>query len=80
MFVIYYFAAHGLKQSECENLFGEDKSVLVSRYCTAAQKALIAADFISSSSLTTLQAFVLFLVSLIHISQADRHMYCYMLQ
>ncbi|KAJ9226750.1 transcriptional regulator family: Fungal Specific TF [Paecilomyces variotii] len=61
MFVIYYFAAHGLKQSECENLFGEDKSVLVSRYCTAAQKALIAADFISSSSLTTLQAFVLFL-------------------
>jgi hypothetical protein len=63
MFVIYFFAANGLKQSECESLFGEDKSVLISRYCTAAQRALITADFISSPNLMSLQAFVLFLVS-----------------
>lgn len=63
MFVIYFFASHGLKQSECETLFGEDKSTLIANYCTAAQRALVAADFISSPNLMSLQAFVLFLVS-----------------
>ncbi len=63
MFAIYSLAAISMSNIECESIFGETKNALITRYRNATRYALIAADFITTSDLVVLQAFVLFLVS-----------------
>ncbi|PQE09943.1 fungal specific transcription factor domain-containing protein [Rutstroemia sp. NJR-2017a BVV2] len=63
MFVIYLLAIGSLKDDECEGMFNEPRAVLISRYSHAAQQALINAKFLKSLNLTSLQAFVLFLLA-----------------
>ncbi|KAI9727227.1 MAG: hypothetical protein M1834_008487 [Cirrosporium novae-zelandiae] len=63
MFAIYLSAISSLSSQDCESMIG-DKSVLVAKYRFATKQALNNASFLRSSDLTTLQAFVLYLLSM----------------
>ena len=62
MFAIYNFAVTSSSNAYCENMLGEAKTTLLARYRRGTQQALIRAEFLKSSELTVLQAFVLYLV------------------
>ena len=64
IFSIYFTTITSLEEHECFDLLGEQKVVLTAQYKTAARQALINADFLTSSSLMTLQAYATFLVSI----------------
>jgi hypothetical protein len=63
MFAIYYSAASSLTEEECKQQFGLERSPLLSRFRSDTEKALTRADFLISEDFTTLQALVLYLVS-----------------
>lgn len=65
MFAIYLISVTSMPNEEVEAAFGDSKNALLARYHAASQQALINAQFMSSTELTTLQAFLLYLVSLI---------------
>lgn len=67
MFAIYAFAVTSLTNAQCESIFNETKPSLLARYQQGVQQALLRAEFLKSSELVVLQAFVLFLVSWIFI-------------
>lgn len=62
LFAIYAAAVMSLKDEDCQAHFNSSKTVLLSRYFSAAQQALAAASFMKSRNILTLQAFVVFLV------------------
>ncbi len=62
MFAIYYAATISLDDDEVKTNFMAEKSVLVGQYRFAVEQALARAEFLTSSDMTTLQAFLLFLV------------------
>ncbi|KAL1901036.1 hypothetical protein Sste5346_002102 [Sporothrix stenoceras] len=62
MFAIYYAAVNSLEESEIQTNFMAEKNVLVNKYRFALEQALAKANFLISSDLVTLQAFVLLLV------------------
>lgn len=64
MFAIYLSAVNSLGDEDCKSMMGEPKTTLFPRYISAAQQALINAEFLKSSNLVVLQAFALFLVGL----------------
>lgn len=66
MFSIYFIAVTSMKEEEVQSMFGEDRNVLLSKYHTAAQQALVNAGFMRSTELMVLQAYTLYLVSLAH--------------
>ena len=63
MFAIYAAAVSSLDNDECVSTMGESRSVLLTRYSTATQQALIRAQYLKTSDLVVLQAYTLFLVS-----------------
>lgn len=63
IFAFYLATITSLEDNECSCLLGEQKRIMRARYCTAARQALLNANFLKSSSLMTLQAYVIFLVS-----------------
>lgn len=63
MFAIYLIAVTSLKAEECETMFGEPRSSLLSKYSHGTQQALVNAKFLKSLNLYSLQAYALFLVS-----------------
>lgn len=62
LFSIYYGAVTSLTQDQCRKLLDEDRIDLIKKYRFATEQALARADFLNSSSLMCLQAFVAFLV------------------
>jgi Fungal specific transcription factor domain len=62
LFSIYYGAVCSLSPAQCEKQLGEDKEQLSNRFRFAVEQALARANFLNSSSLMVLQAFVLFLI------------------
>ncbi|CAK7236442.1 hypothetical protein SBRCBS47491_009638 [Sporothrix bragantina] len=62
MFAIYYAAVNSLEDNEIQTNFMTEKTVLVNKYRFALEQALSKANFLISSDLVTLQAFVLLLV------------------
>lgn len=64
MFSIYLLAVISMKSEDCETMFGQSQSTLLSKYSHATQHALVRAGYLKSLSLVTLQAYTLFLVSL----------------
>ena len=67
MFAIYATAIVSLSEVDCVSMFGEDKQVLLARYQNGSRQALSRAGLLRSSDMTILQAFVLYLVSLVSI-------------
>lgn len=63
LFSIYAFAVTSNSNEECEARLGEDQLVLVARYQLATQQALRNADFLRTSDMEVMQAFLLYLVS-----------------
>jgi len=63
MFSIYFLAITSLQNEDCLSMFGEPRNILLARYAHGTQQALISARFLKSLNISTLQAYVLFLVS-----------------
>ena len=70
LFAIYLSALVSASEYDCQRVMGEPASVLVERHTVLAQQALVNARFMRSSKKTTLQAFVLFLVSVMVLIRA----------
>lgn len=62
LFAIYYAAINSLTQKQCLALLGEDKDRSMRKYRFAVEQSLARANFLQSSSIMLLQAFVLFLL------------------
>ncbi|KAH8649816.1 hypothetical protein BX600DRAFT_502204 [Xylariales sp. PMI_506] len=59
MFAIYGIAVRSLEDSECIDMLGETRGVLLTRYVAYTKSALLSARFMSSTSIVVLQALVL---------------------
>ena len=62
MLAIYACAVISLSEVECEEMFGETKAALQGKYQFGTQQALVRAEFLKTSDLIILQAYILFLV------------------
>ena len=62
LFALYFSAVVSLDPAQCITLLGDTKETLINRYRFATEQALARANFMNSSSLMLLQAFVFFLV------------------
>ena len=62
-FSMYYATVSVVEEAVCQESFGATKSALMSRFKFGAEITLSKADFINTTYLTVLQAFILFLVS-----------------
>jgi hypothetical protein len=63
-FAIYYAATTTLTAEQCMRQIGEERSALLIKYRSSIELALVRADFVNTVELSTLQALVIFLVSL----------------
>jgi hypothetical protein len=64
LFAIYCIAVETLSEGECAEIMYQPKSIVVQRFRSGAQSALINASFLKTSDLMVLQALTLFVVSL----------------
>jgi len=67
LFAIYTAAVLSMRDAECEVTFGESRSSLLARYRLGTRRSLTRAKLMGTSDLVVLQAFVIYLVSQIHI-------------
>lgn len=65
MFGVYLMALTSMEDRDVENMFHEPKQHLLTRYLSATQQALVNASFMKIDDAVTLQAFVLYLVSIL---------------
>ena len=63
LFAMYYSTITSLTPEQCVQMFQSDKDLLLTRYRRGVEIALGKADFLNSTDLVTLQALVVFLVS-----------------
>lgn len=68
-FMVFYTAVNSLQPSEAVSEFHAEKNPLLQKYRQGLELALEKADFLTTSSIEVLQAFVMLLVSL---TRADR--------
>ncbi|KAM3079931.1 hypothetical protein ACMFMF_003349 [Clarireedia jacksonii] len=71
VFAFYLVICRSLEDDECISLLGEQKPTIFARYKLAAHQALIKANFLNTSSLMTLQAFLLYLMGVRGNNQSD---------
>ena len=64
LFAIYYGATTSLTTSECLEMFGEEREVLLTRYRFAIEQSLGRANFLTTEEIVVVQAFVIFLICL----------------
>jgi hypothetical protein len=62
IFAFYFTAISSLRDFECEKALGEQRSVLLQRYRLPARQALFNANIFRTTSPTTLQAFIVYLM------------------
>lgn len=63
-FALYFAAVTSLQPNSCLSQLGEDRRLLSVQYKQAVEHALARADYLNSTSLETLQAFMIYSVSL----------------
>ncbi|KAL2793699.1 hypothetical protein BJX66DRAFT_325870 [Aspergillus keveii] len=73
IFSIYHFAVFSLTETDCVANAGQGRSGLLQRYHNAARRAFMNASFLRTTSISILQALVLFLMPCRHIY--DSHTY-----
>ncbi|KAH6724423.1 fungal-specific transcription factor domain-containing protein [Leptodontidium sp. MPI-SDFR-AT-0119] len=61
LFAIYFAVIASSSPEEVKSNFGLDRKVLLENYCFGVEQALARADFLNTSELITLQAFVIYL-------------------
>ncbi|KAB2574846.1 Transcription factor vrtR1 [Lasiodiplodia theobromae] len=64
MFAIYTFAIVSLSPEECQSTFGESKNELLAKFHHGTKLALHRAEFLRSSQLIVLQAYILYLLAM----------------
>lgn len=62
VFTVYASIVSSMDDDECLSMLKESKAILFKRYRHASRQALINAQFVKTSSLMTLQAYVLYMV------------------
>jgi hypothetical protein len=62
MFSIYASAVYSMTDKECKDMLHEEKSNLLARYRLGLRKALVRANFLATSELAVLQAYVIYLL------------------
>ncbi|PSR97230.1 fungal-specific transcription factor domain-domain-containing protein [Coniella lustricola] len=62
MFAIYFAAIHSMDETEVKPNFGVERDKLITQYRFALEQALAKANFVATSELVVLQAFLLYLV------------------
>ena len=62
LFAIYFAAVTCLGDQECGELFQQDRVRLVAQYKSGVENALVQADWLNTTDLATLQAFLIYLV------------------
>ena len=67
MFSIYAIATTSMNNDDCQKIFNESKEVVLDRFQYGARRALRIAGCLRSSDIVLLQAFTLYLVSLLEI-------------
>lgn len=65
LFAMYYAAITSLTQEECLHNFHDGRSSLLARFRSGTESALSNADLLSTKEIGTLQALVIFLVSIL---------------
>lgn len=65
LFSIYFMAIVSLTDEEAQETFKEEKAELIHKYHRGTQQALINAGFMRSPDIVVLQAFLMYLVSLL---------------
>ncbi|KAL2838559.1 hypothetical protein BJY01DRAFT_258024 [Aspergillus pseudoustus] len=70
---IYYFAVFSMTEEDCTTKLGQTRNTLLERYHSAARRAFVNASFLRTTSITVLQALVLFLMPCRHFF--DSHTY-----
>ncbi|KAJ0418632.1 fungal-specific transcription factor domain-containing protein [Aspergillus carlsbadensis] len=73
LFSIYHFAVFSMTEEECITNLGQGRNALLQRYHHAARRAFVNASFLRTTSMSILQALVLFLMPCRHIY--DSHTY-----
>ncbi|OBT61198.1 hypothetical protein VE03_08682 [Pseudogymnoascus sp. 23342-1-I1] len=64
VFTFYLLTISSLDDDECRSMFGEEKSIIFARYRIAARQTLMNAGFLKTTSIVTLQAFMMFLIGM----------------
>jgi hypothetical protein len=64
MFSIYASATYSMTDEECKDVLHEEKSDLLARYRLGLRKALVRANFLATSELAVVQAFIIYLLSM----------------
>lgn len=64
MFSVYFASITSMTEKQCRAEVGEERNMLVGKYRLAVQQSLARADVLSTHNLVTLQALVIFLVSI----------------
>jgi hypothetical protein len=62
MFSIYFVTVLSMTDQEVQSTFGDDRTMLLTKYHNASQQALVNAGFMRSSDIMCLQALFLYLV------------------
>lgn len=62
LFAIYFASVTSMAAEDCRISFQEERHIMLDRYRFAVQQALARANFLSSRSLVTLQALLIYLV------------------
>ena len=63
-FAVYFTAVCSLEENECLEIIGEEKSKTVATFRLGTEVLLSRASLLTTTDLTTLQAFILYLVQL----------------
>jgi hypothetical protein len=63
LFSIYHFGIISVEDAECKKTFGESKASLLARYEAALRLALVNAQWLKSTNLAVVQAFILYLLA-----------------
>lgn len=61
-FAVYYAAVTSMDSGECRHRIGEDRTILLARYRTGIESALVKTDFLNTVEMSTLQALAIYLV------------------
>lgn len=69
-FAVYYAAITSLSDEECSRKFGQERSMLLRRFRSGTEYLLAKADLAVTEDMSTLQALVLYLVSLFKSAKA----------
>ena len=65
LFALYLLSVLSLSEDECLKMLGAKKSILLAQYQMLCEQALAGCDFLGSSSMTTIEASLMYIVGVL---------------